>query len=146
VPGILEIDLDTLPQVLFVKKRCLPSMRGIYFALTADKKALYIGESIDIHWRWCQPKGHECFRKVRELGCTTIAWHVEEDDARRLWIERHAIVAFRPVFNRSVVSLASASSMMCEVFVDGQWLMQCNVPLGTQWRRVRFHTFHGGND
>jgi hypothetical protein len=61
----IDLHIDRLPYVEFLKKERLPESAGIYFVIDGERKIWYVGKAQNLKARW---KGHhraDQFQKIR---------------------------------------------------------------------------------
>ena len=92
-----SFDLSSLPCLPLSDKNKLPSCAAIYFALSTQGRALYIGRSINIRERF---RRHHRLSLLEALGGVRIAWLEESNSLALQRIETALIKCFNPPLNK----------------------------------------------
>lgn len=95
-----EINLNDLPCVPLNKKKELPTVAGIYFAIDAQGKVQYIGRTKNLKNRWTR---HHRESQLNELTNIKIAYLEISEISLLSEIERALIKWFKPFLNRKVI-------------------------------------------
>jgi excisionase family DNA binding protein len=99
---VRAIDPFSLPFVMMSEMPYLPACGGIYFAIEDDREVVYIGQSVNIRYRWrthhtqsylCDLSNLDDARRYR------LAWLIIEDLEERTSAERAFVRRFRPRLN-----------------------------------------------
>jgi hypothetical protein len=100
------LELTQLPSVPLVQRINLPSYPGIYFALDATNRVLYIGQASNLLSRWQGQSHHriEQLMRLNKKSPVRIAWLDCSDHPTLLTaMETHYIAAYNPLLNRTQV-------------------------------------------
>lgn len=97
-----SIDVATLPSTKFGVWYKLPEIAAIYFCLDSKGQVLYIGQSINLKYRW-SIGSHDKRADCAELGAVKLAWLEIVDGANKrsdlYALEAKMIAQFNPVLN-----------------------------------------------
>lgn len=95
IPGIADLDINTLLHLTAVEHCHLPNASGVYFAV-CQRGVCYIGSAQNFFLRW---RHHPQLERLLVEPDAVIAWLVINDKTARQEYEMAAIRRFRPLWN-----------------------------------------------
>jgi hypothetical protein len=124
-----SFDITTLPSLCLSRRRELPRISAIYFAIDSLGQVQYIGQSTNLRHRWVS---HHRQFQLQAIDSVRIAWLQCDDVLLLTGIEKTLITWFEPPLNRMIpVVVHSPIQGMVET-EDGK-IFDLNSPIGSEW-------------
>ncbi|MBE9016937.1 GIY-YIG nuclease family protein [Chroococcidiopsidales cyanobacterium LEGE 13417] len=102
----IDLHIDRLPYVEFLKKERLPESAGIYFVIDGERKIWYVGKAQNLKARW---KGHhraDQLQKIHKKNPLKIFWHsCDRGETILAQLETFFIEKYYPVLNQTKVEI-----------------------------------------
>lgn len=93
--NLSEVDIDALPSLPIEHYRKLPTIPALYFAVSALRETLYIGQTANLFSRW---QTHHRLRQLLRIGGVRIHWRII-GTSELVETESAAVDYFQPSLN-----------------------------------------------